>query len=98
MGFAPGSLAREFTAEPRISCCQKRSERKPQFRIEGKAEIFDAAEERDIHGESARYSFVTAEKSPGNATVVVLSPVDPKDLPGFEGCSFRLTSTRKRTS
>lgn len=62
----------------------------PQFQIEGEAEIFDAAEEIDIRGEVARHSFVTAEKSPDDATTVVISPVDPKDLPDFEGLLFQI--------
>lgn len=62
----------------------------PQFQIEGEAEIFEAAEEIDIRGEIARYSFVTAESSPADATTVVISPVDQKDLPDFEGLLFQI--------
>lgn len=62
----------------------------PQFQIEGEAEIFEAAEEIDIRGEIARYSFVTAEKSPGDDTTVIISPVDPKDLSEFEGLLFQI--------
>ena len=62
----------------------------PQFQIEGEAEIFEAAEEIDIRGEIARYSFVTAETSSGGATTVVISPVDQKDLPDFEGLLFQI--------
>lgn len=62
----------------------------PQFQIEGEAEIFDAADEIDIHGEIARYSFVTAEKSASDDTTVVISPVDPKDLSEFEGLLFQI--------
>jgi hypothetical protein len=62
----------------------------PQFQIEGEAEIFDAAEEIDIQGEIARYSFVTAEKATGNDTTVIISPVDAKDLGEFEGLLFQI--------
>lgn len=60
----------------------------PQFQIEGEAEIFEAAESIDMNGNLSRYSFVTAEKVEGN--VVVLSYVDLKDLPDFEGLLFQL--------
>ena len=50
----------------------------PQFQIEGEAEIFDAAEEIDVRGEIARHSFVTAEKSAGDDTTVIITSVDPK--------------------
>jgi hypothetical protein len=62
----------------------------PQFQIEGEAEIFDAAEEIDIRGEIARYSFVTAEKSASDDKTVIISPVDPKDLSEFEGLLFQI--------
>jgi hypothetical protein len=62
----------------------------PQFQIEGEAEIFDAAEEIDIRGEIACYSFVTAEKSPADDTTVIISPVEAKDLPDFEGLLFQI--------
>lgn len=62
----------------------------PQFQIEGEAEIFDAADEIDIQGEIARYSFVTAEKSVNDDTTVVISPVDVKDLSEFEGLLFQI--------
>jgi hypothetical protein len=62
----------------------------PQFRIDGEAEIFDAAEEIDIRGEIARYSFVTAEKSASDDKTVIISPVDPKDLSEFEGLLFQI--------
>jgi hypothetical protein len=62
----------------------------PQFQIEGEAEIFDAAEEIDIQGEIARYSFVTAEKSAGDDKTVIISPVDAKDLGDFEGLLFQI--------
>jgi hypothetical protein len=62
----------------------------PQFQIEGEAEIFEAAEEIDIHGEIARYSFVTAEKSPSDEETVIISPVHPKDLSEFEGLLFQI--------
>jgi hypothetical protein len=62
----------------------------PQFQIEGEAEIFDAADEIDIHGEIARYSFVTAEKSPSDDKTVIISPIDPKDLSEFEGLLFQI--------
>lgn len=79
-------------AEPGISYCRNRkgAERMPQFQIEGEAEIFEAAEEIDIRGEIARYSFVTAETSSADATTVVVSPVDQKDLPDFEGLLFQI--------
>ena len=60
----------------------------PQFQIEGEAEIFEAAEDIDVNGEISRYSFVTAEK--GEDNVVVLTPVELKDLPGFEGLLFQV--------
>ena len=62
----------------------------PQFQIDGEAEIFDAAEEIDIRGEIARYSFVTAEKSASDDKTVIISPVDPKDLSEFEGLLFQI--------
>ena len=62
----------------------------PQFQIEGEAEIFEAAEEIDIRGEIARHSFVTAEKSPGDDTTVIITSVDPKDLAEFEGLLFQI--------
>jgi hypothetical protein len=60
----------------------------PQFQIEGEAEIFETAEDIDVNGEISRYSFVTAEKGEGN--VVVLSPVELKDLADFEGLLFQV--------
>jgi hypothetical protein len=60
----------------------------PQFQIEGETELFEAAEDIDVNGEISRYSFVTAEKGEGN--VVVLSPVELKDLPDFEGLLFQV--------
>lgn len=60
----------------------------PQFQIEGEAEIFATAEDIDVAGEISRYSFVTAE--PGEGNVVVLIPVELKDLPGFEGLLFQV--------
>ena len=62
----------------------------PQFQIEGEADIFDAADEIDIHGEIACYSFVTAEKSASDDKMVIISPVDPKDLSEFEGLLFQI--------
>lgn len=62
----------------------------PQFQIEGGAEIFDEVEEIDVHGEIARYSFVTAEKSAGDDTMVVIKAIDPKDLSTFEGLLFQI--------
>ena len=62
----------------------------PQFQIEGEVEIFDATDEIDIHGEIARYSFVTAEKSASDDKTVIISPVDPKDLSEFEGLLFQI--------
>lgn len=60
----------------------------PEFQIEGEAELFEAADDIDVNGEISRYSFVTAEKGDGN--VVMLSPVELKDLPGFEGLLFQV--------
>jgi len=60
----------------------------PEFQIEGETEIFDAADDIDVNGEISRYSFVTAEK--GSDSVVVLSPVELKDLPEFEGILFQV--------
>ena len=62
----------------------------PQFQIEGEAEVFDAAEEIDVHGEIARYSFVTAEKIAGDDKTVIITTVDPKDLGEFEGLLFQI--------
>ncbi len=62
----------------------------PEFQIEGDAGLFEAAEEIDIRGEIARHSFVTAEKSPGDDATVIISSVDPKDLPDFEGLLFQI--------
>jgi hypothetical protein len=62
----------------------------PQFQIEGEAEIFEAADEIDIHGEIARYSFVTAESSSNDEQTVIISPVHPKDLSEFEGLLFQI--------
>lgn len=67
----------------------------PQFQIEGEAEIFDAADEIDIRGEIARYSFVTAEKSATDDTTVVISAVQPQDLGGFEGLLFQIDIDEK---
>lgn len=60
----------------------------PQFQIEGESELFEDADDIDVNGEISRYSFVTAEKGDGN--VVMLSPVDLKDLPDFEGLLFQV--------
>jgi hypothetical protein len=60
----------------------------PQFRIEGEAEVFEDAEGVSVRGEISRYSFVTAEQ--GDANEVVLTPVDLKDLPDFEGLLFQV--------
>jgi hypothetical protein len=62
----------------------------PQFQIEGEAEVFDAAEEIDVRGEIARYSFVTAEKSADDDKAVIITAVDPKDLSEFEGLLFQI--------
>jgi len=62
----------------------------PQFQIEGEAEIFEAADEIDIQGDIARYSFVTAEKSPTDEKTVIIAPVPPQDLGGFEGLLFQI--------
>jgi hypothetical protein len=61
-----------------------------QFQIEGEAEIFEAAEEIDVQGEIARYSFVTAEASAGDDKTVIITEVDPKDLSEFEGLLFQI--------
>jgi hypothetical protein len=60
----------------------------PQFQIEGEAEMFATADDIDVNGEISRYSFVTAEKGKGN--VVLLTPVELKDLPDFEGLLFQV--------
>ena len=60
----------------------------PEFQIEGESELFEAADDIDVNGEISRYWFVTAEKGDGN--VVMLSPVELKDLPGFEGLLFQV--------
>ena len=61
-----------------------------QFQIEGEAELFEAAEEIDIRGEIARYSFVTAEVGSGDDKTVIITAVDPKDLSDFEGLLFQI--------
>jgi hypothetical protein len=81
---------------PLLMCCcllsfqREEAGPMPQFQIEGEAEIFDAADEIDIHGEIARYSFVTAEKSARDDKTVIISPVDLKDLSEFEGLLFQI--------
>ena len=60
----------------------------PQFQIEGESELFEDADDIDVNGEISRYSFVTAEKGDGN--VVMLSPVELKDLPDFKGLLFQV--------
>ncbi len=60
----------------------------PQFQIEGEAELFQAADDIDVAGDICRYGFVTAEMAAGN--VVMLSPVELKELPGFEGLLFQV--------
>jgi len=60
----------------------------PQFQIEGESELFEAADDIDVNGEISRYSFVTAEKGDGN--VVMLTPVELRDLPDFEGLLFQV--------
>jgi hypothetical protein len=65
----------------------------PQFQIEGEADIFETADDIDVNGDISRYSFVTAEKGEGN--VVVLSPVELKDLPEFEGLLFQVDVDEK---
>lgn len=62
----------------------------PQFLIEGEAEVFEAADEIDIQGEIARYSFVTAEKSANDEKTGIISPVQPKDLSEFESLLFQI--------
>ena len=69
---------------------EREANQMPQFQIEGEAEIFDAAEEIDVRGEIARHSFVTAEKSAGDDTTVIITAVDPKDLSEFEGLLFQI--------
>ena len=61
-----------------------------QFQIEGEAELFEAAEEIDIRGEIARYSFVSAEKSARDDKTVIIRPVAMKDLSEFEGVLFQI--------
>lgn len=60
----------------------------PQFQIEGEAELFQAADDIDVTGDICRYGFVTAEMAAGN--VVMLSPVELKELAGFEGLLFQV--------
>ena len=62
----------------------------PEFQIEGDADVFEAADEIDVEGEIARYSFVTAEKRAGDDRTVVISQVHPKDLGDFEGLLFQI--------
>ena len=54
------------------------------------AALVARAEEIDIQGEIARYSFVTAEKSAGDDTTVIISPVNANDLAEFEGLLFQI--------
>lgn len=86
LGHASRSDVAEFTEEVTPM---------PQFQIEGEAEIFDAADEIDIRGEIARYSFVTAEKSAADDTTVVISAVQPQDLAEFEGLLFQIDIDEK---
>ncbi len=60
----------------------------PQFQIEGESELFETADDIDVNGEISCHSFVTAQKGEGN--VVLLTPVELKDLPGFEGLLFQV--------
>jgi hypothetical protein len=60
----------------------------PQFQIEGEAELFEAADDIDVTGDICRYGFVSAEL--GDGKVVMLTPVELKDLPGFEGLLFQV--------
>lgn len=60
----------------------------PQFQIEGDSEVFVDAEGIAVNGEISRYSFVTAER--GDENDVVLTPVELKDLAGFEGLLFQV--------
>ena len=62
----------------------------PQFQIEGEAEVFEDADEIDIQGEIARYSFVTAEKSASDDKTVIITPVATEDLSEFEGVLFQI--------
>jgi len=76
--------------DPDDETATREASQMPQFQIEGEAEIFEAADEIDIHGDIARYSFVTAEKSADDGKTVVVSPVHPKDLGEFEGLLFQI--------
>ena len=60
----------------------------PQFQIEGEAELFEAADDIDVTGDICRYGFVSAEL--GDDKVVMLTPVELKDLSGFEGLLFQV--------
>lgn len=60
----------------------------PEFQIEGEAELFETADDIDVNGDICRYGFVTAERGDGN--VVVLTPVELKDLRGFDGLLFQV--------
>jgi hypothetical protein len=62
----------------------------PQFQIEGEADVFEDADEIDRQRESARYSFVTAEKSASADKTVIITPVAMKDLTEFEGVLFQI--------
>jgi len=62
----------------------------PEFQIDGDAGLFEDAEDIDVDGEIARYSFVTAEKAAGNDTTVMIRAVEPKDLAGFDGLLFQV--------
>ena len=62
----------------------------PQFQIEGDAELFEAAEEIEIQGEIACYSFVTAEKSAEDYTAVIIKAVELSELGDFDGLLFQI--------
>jgi hypothetical protein len=60
----------------------------PEFQIDGEAEIFETAEHIHVNGEISRYSFVTVED--GDNNTALLTPVELKDLPGFDGLLFQV--------
>ncbi|MGI9176850.1 MAG: hypothetical protein ACR2IT_03225 [Pirellulales bacterium] len=60
----------------------------PHFEIQGDTDLFETADEIDVNGDIACHSFVTAEKTADNT--VVISTVELKDLPTFDGLLFQV--------
>jgi hypothetical protein len=60
----------------------------PHFEIQGDTDLFENADEVEVNGDIACDSFVTAAKGADNT--VVISPVELKDLPTFDGLLFQV--------